>query len=140
MKSIAVLVLAAAVTSSGPVKTLPRPDAMVVQVRSADSTRQPQIRITTRGRISQSLGIKARETPSGSIALTGDSGIAIGVVYGELSEETGELIFSTSASNPELVLSVWPKSGAALPRFYAHGHTVLVMRSGAKGLLVNGKP
>ena len=113
---------------------------MVAQVRSADATQQPRIRITTRGHLFTSLGIDARETPSGSIALSGDSGVARGVVTGELSEDTGELIFSTAASNPELVLSVWPKSGAALPRLYAHGHTVLVMRSASKGLTVNGKP
>jgi len=140
MKSFAVLVFAAALASSGTVSRSPRPEAMVAQVRSVDSTQPPQIRITTRGRLFKSLGIDARATPSGSITLSGDSGTARGVVNGELSEETGELIFSTSASNPELVLSVWPKSGAALPRLYAHGHTVLVMRSAAKGLIVNGKP
>ena len=139
MKSTAVLVLAALVSSSGAGKTSPRTATMVAQVRSADSTQQPRIRITMRGHLFTSLGIDARATPAGSITLSGDSGVARGVVSGELSEEMGELIFSTSASNPELVLSVWPKSGAALPRLYAHGHTVMVMRSAAKDLIVNGK-
>ena len=140
MKSVALVVLAAVMTSSGTVRTLPHPEAMVVQVRSADSTQQPRIRITTQGHLFASLGIDAREGPSGSIALSGDSGFATGVVKGELSEDVGELVFSTSPSSPELVLSVWPKSGAPLPRLYAHGHTVLVRRSSSKGLLVNGKP
>ena len=104
---------------------------MLLSVRSSDTTRVAEMTIDVRGQLFQRLGIS--EGTTGSLRLEGDGGSATGTVVGEISEKTGELVFTTSLTGPELELRVWPASGA-LPRLVAVGHTVRVVR-GASGRL-----
>ena len=109
-----------------------KPEPMLARVQSADSAQQPTIQITIEGSLFKSLGI-ARGT-SGTLSLRENGGTGSGILRAELSTEPGVLVFSAPPIGPELELSVWPPSGAAVPRYQARGHTVSVTRS-ASGVL-----
>jgi hypothetical protein len=107
--------------------------SMLASIRFADSTQRETIRIVIQGQLFSSLGFAKGDT--GTLFLSDSTGTATGTLRAELSELPGRLLFSVPFNGPELVLNVWPISGAAVPRYSARGRTVEIYRS-ADGVLV----
>lgn len=126
MKTLLVA-LASIAAIAAPLPTSAPAEIMLASVQSADSTRQPNIRIELSGGLLKSLGFANGAT--GTLSLSGRGGSATGTLSAELTDESGALTFSTAASDPEIEVRVWPGSGAPVPRYQARGHRVRVVRA-----------
>ena len=133
MKTLLFLFVAAALSTQTATRVQPEP--MFASVVSTDSTQRPTIDITMDGEIFQTLGVVGT---TGTVSLKAKRGTATGVLRAELTAEPGEMSFSVPSSAPELELRVWPMSGAATPRFWARGRTVVVGRSASGEFYVKG--
>jgi hypothetical protein len=131
MKTFAALLLFSATLAAQDVDKKPNLEPMFAKVRSADSTQRVTMHVSSKGQLFESLDVAEGEV--GSVSLKGGSGTATGVVVAELTTRPGALTFSSALNGPDLEVTVWPRSGAAVPRLWARGRTVRVVRDSSTG-------
>ena len=127
------LLLASALAAHGSTRSEP----LFMRVQSTASNTQSAMHITITGGLFISLGIDERTT--GTLHLNGQTGIATGVVQGEIIESPGELTFTADEAGALLEISVGPRPGVSNPRLGARGHAVSVVRGPDGALSVHAK-